>query len=174
MIEQACEPNVVCNTDQLSFKAYFSGWLAATTVLAPFTKAIIAPVLQKSAAGAGLACPAGGGLCGFRWTTGSNDGNTGIGQQMSALSAIQSSMIVVPVSKVAGAAAPPIIAAPVTNSTGGTSVGDSSAGISTAPKDGTMEEKLVITMQDRVAAGFVSAAAVLSVIGGVCFMVIGA
>ncbi|TVY14369.1 Mannan endo-1,6-alpha-mannosidase DCW1, partial [Lachnellula arida] len=37
MTEQACEQLSTCDTDQLSFKAYLSSWLAATSLLAPFT-----------------------------------------------------------------------------------------------------------------------------------------
>ena len=49
MYEAACEPVGNCNTDQLSFKAYLSRWMAATAKVAPFTHDTILPLLQTSA-----------------------------------------------------------------------------------------------------------------------------
>jgi len=84
---------------------------------------------------------------------------------MSALSAIQASMITVPGVKAS---------VPVTNSTGGTSQGDPSAGISTGESNmGTMADSRVVTMRDKVGAGFLTAGALMSVIGGIFFMVLG-
>lgn len=162
MEEQACENVNTCDTDQLSFKSYFSQWLASTSILAPFSAATITPMLAASAKAAGLQC--GSGTCGFKWTAGAAyDGSTGVGQQMSALSAIQSSLV-----QVKGEA----VVAPVTNTTGGTSQGDASAGIS-KPVSGMTEEDTVITTGDRVASGFLTLAVVGGVIGGSTFMVMG-
>src|SRR5271170_226589 len=93
MMESACENVGTCDVDQLSFKAYLSRWMAATTVRAPFTYNLLIPYLQASAMGAASACSgpavvAGGTsdtTCGMKWTTGTYDGLTGVGQQMSAL-----------------------------------------------------------------------------------------
>ncbi|KAE8453406.1 hypothetical protein EG329_010267 [Mollisiaceae sp. DMI_Dod_QoI] len=162
MEEQACENVNTCDTDQLSFKSYFSQWLASTSILAPFSAATITPMLAASAKAAGLQC--GSGTCGFKWTAGAAyDGSTGVGQQMSALSAIQSSLV-----QVKGEA----VVAPVTNTTGGTSQGDASAGIS-KPVSGMTEADTVITTGDRVASGFLTLAVVGGVIGGSTFMVMG-
>lgn len=163
MAEQACEGVGTCDTDQLSFKAYFSAWLAQTTVLAPFTYPTIAPLLAASAKAAGTACTGGnqGTTCGFKWTTGSYDGTTGVGQQMSALGAINSALVQIP-SEAA--------VIPVTNSTGGTSIGNAAAGI-TAPGQGlAMDTSAPVDMKDKVAAGFLTFAVVSSVIGGSVFM----
>jgi mannan endo-1,6-alpha-mannosidase len=160
MQEQACENVGTCNTDQLSFKAYFSQWLAATTALAPFTANTIFPLISATSVAAAQTCTGGasGKLCGFKYTTGANDGSLGIGQQMSALGSISAAMVVVPGVKTV---------APVTNSTGGTSVGDASAGIPDSIPDPTLTPA---TMKDKVAAGFLTFAVMSGVVGGGFFM----
>lgn len=172
MTEQACESFNTCNNDQVSFKAYFSSWLAATSLLAPFTLPTVSGYLAPSAKAAAAQCDAGtsGSQCGFKWTVGaSNDGNFGIGQSMSALGVIQSSVVAVPVK--AGAA--PDVVAPVTNSTGGTSIGDPEAGITKPDSDGAMlMDTAPITLKDKVAASFVTVAVLGSVIGGSLIMVL--
>lgn len=167
MEEQACEQGNTCNTDQLSFKAYFTAWLASTSILAPFTSTTIAPLLASTAKAAGLQCSGPNNVCGFKWTNGATyDGTTGVGQQMSALGAIQSSMVQIPGIKVV---------APVTNSTGGTSVGDSGAGTTTPGMAGAMKETMIkVTTGDKVAASFLTVAVVGGVIGGSAFVIMGA
>ena len=170
MIEQACESSANCDTDQLSFKAYFTAWLAQTMVLAPFTSGTITPLLEKTATAAASQCDGGasGTTCGFKWTTGStNDGTTGVGQQMSALGAIQSALITIPSEKTSQAVVP------VTNSTGGTSVGNPSAGTSTSNSASDTTTSKAVTIGDRVAAGFMTVAVLGGVIGGSTFMVMG-
>lgn len=163
MEEQACETVGTCDTDQLSFKAYFSAWLAQTTVLAPFTFSTIAPLLASSAKAAGAACSGGsqGTTCGFKWTQNTYDGTTGVGQQMSALGAINSALIQVPQAKAV---------VPVTNSTGGTSIGNAAAGVSAPGMGLAMDQSAPVQTKDRVAAGFLTFAVVSSVVGGSVFM----
>jgi len=164
MEEQACEQANTCDTDQLSFKAYFSAWLASTTVLAPFTVPTIFPLLGSSAKAAAAQCSGGntGTTCGFKWTTSTYDGTTGVGQQMSALGIIQGALVQVQGEKAV---------VPVTNSTGGTSVGDPSAGI-TASGAGmaAVDTSAPITTGDKVAASFLTVAVLGGVIGGSVFM----
>lgn len=163
MFEQACEDvNTVgtCDTDQQSFKAYLSRWMAATTKIAPFTYDTVMPLLKTSAAAAAQQCTGGTGgtTCGEHWTE-AYDGTTGLGQQMSALSVIQAMLI---------DQAPELY----TNTTGGTSVGDSSAGT----KSGSSASGTVITPAttgDKAGAGFVTALTIAGVLGGVGFMVMG-
>lgn len=204
MQEQACEQPKTCNTDQLSFKAYFSSWLAGTSILAPFTLPTIAPLLASSATAAGLQCNGGtGNQCGFQWTKKSaNDGNFGIGQSMSALSVIQSAMVSVPRkatttpgqnptqpgspsepgqsgTPVTDPANPgeagqdvPASFVPVTNSTGGTSVGNPNAGASMmGAQAATMGKPIAATTKDTVAASFLTVAVLGGVIGGSFIMV---
>ncbi|KAI5925737.1 glycosyl hydrolase family 76-domain-containing protein [Camillea tinctor] len=119
MIEVACEGVNLCDVDQQSFKAYLSRWMAATTKWAPWTFDRIKALLQSSAVAAANQCTGGdnGRMCGLKWANNSGqwDGTTGVGQQMAAMEVVLANMI-------------QQAKAPVTNSTGGTSVGDPSAG----------------------------------------------
>ena len=150
MYESACEPNGKCDTDQLSFKAYLARWMAATTKVAPFTSDFIMPKIRGSAQAAAAQCTGApdGNTCGTKWTeNGQWDGTFGVGQQMSALEVIQSTLI----TNTSG---------PVTNSTGGTSKGDPAAGsISTSPL-GLPTSK--ITKADQFGAAVLTA---LSIVG---------
>lgn len=95
MYEAACEPYGSCNTDQQSFKAYLARWLAKTSVLAPFTASTIQPLLQATALGAAASCSGGtdGVTCGTKWYDATWDGTWGVGQQLSALEAVQALLI---------------------------------------------------------------------------------
>lgn len=171
MYEQACENLGTCDTDQVSFKAYFSTWLAQTSVLAPFTYSQISPLLTATAKNVAATCTGGtsGTQCGFKWTTGAFDGNTGLGQEMSSLGAIHSALMAVE-----------SIPAPVTNHTGGTSKGDNSAGTGSSSGGGgssgsgdSMEATTPATMGDKVGAGILTFVLVSSVLGGGAFMIVG-
>jgi mannan endo-1,6-alpha-mannosidase len=169
MQEEACETINNCDTDQLSFKAYFSAWLASTTTLAPFTQPTISPWLSATARAVASICTAGGSgagaPCGFKWTDApKTDGSLGVGQQMSALGAIQSAMVQIPGQK---------IVAPVTTSTGGTSKGDASAGQNSAnATEAALLDQAPVATRDRVAAGILTFALGISVVGGSAFMVL--
>ncbi|KAI0880701.1 glycoside hydrolase family 76 protein [Annulohypoxylon maeteangense] len=141
LYEPSCEAGV-CSTDMLSFKGYVHRWLAVSTQVAPFTKDRITKLLRSSAEMAVKQCTGGanGRQCGFHWTTGVYDGKTGAGQQMNVLGALSS--LLVNDAKV-----------PVTNSTGGTSIGDPNAG-SNSP---SLPEAAPITVGDRAGAGIVTA-----------------
>lgn len=167
-VEQPCEPFNQCNIDQQSFKGYLMRWMAGTAQMAPFLFDTLMPLVRSSAAAAALQCsgsPAAnqfrgdpGTACGFRWTEQARfDGLAGVGEQMSALSAIQYTLV-----KKAEVAK-----APVTASSGGTSLGDVSAGASTASK---IPMPPPITTAERVAAGFVTSAILLGVLGGSFFV----
>jgi mannan endo-1,6-alpha-mannosidase len=95
MYEAACEPYEICNTDQQSFKAYMSRWLAKTSVLVPFTAVNIQPMLEASALAAAASCSGGanGATCGTKWYTGAWDGTSGASQQLSALEIVQALLI---------------------------------------------------------------------------------
>ena len=118
MTEVACEPVDRCNLDQQSFKAYLARWMAATTQLAPWTHDRIRPLLAASAISATSSCKGGSNsrMCGLRWNeTGKWDGSQGVGQQMAAMELVLANMV-------------GVAEAPVTNKTGGISVGDPGAG----------------------------------------------
>jgi mannan endo-1,6-alpha-mannosidase len=165
MYEIACEDvNTAgtCDTDQLSFKAYFSRWLAATTKVAPFTHDTIMAWLKPSAEGAAAQCDGGsdGVTCGAHWTANSTwDGTYGVGQQMSALSVIQANLI---------DEAPEL----VTNTTGGTSEGNAAAGT----KGSSTDSSTVITPAtgaDKAGAGILTALVLCGLIGGCAFIIAG-
>lgn len=154
---EPCEASKNCNVDQRSFKAYLARWMAATAVVAPFTYSTIKPMLLSTASAAAAQCIGGtnGRMCGGRWTEGAVwDGQSGIGEQMAALSVIQGCLI-------------DYVKAPVTNSTGGTSQGDAGAG-SGAPAAAVVLD--VITKGDQIGAGALTAFIVVGVIGGCGFV----
>ncbi|KAM3084111.1 hypothetical protein ACMFMG_001783 [Clarireedia jacksonii] len=158
---EACESGGTCNTDQRSFKAYFTRWLAATTKLAPFTSTQIMNLLSTTATAAAKTCTAGnrGNHCGLKWTTGSNDGSTGVGEQMAALEVVQSMLIPQTrdwVSAVKGT---------------GTSVGDAEAGAdSRFNTDGSENDP--VTGGDKAGAAVLTMLIIAGVIGGSAFMVV--
>ncbi|KAF3904282.1 hypothetical protein AA313_de0208410 [Arthrobotrys entomopaga] len=121
MYEAICEPYPRgCNTDQKSFKAYFSRWLALTTQMAPYTAETIMPKLQVSAKAALETCVGGsdGVTCGLKWYKGdwgAWDGSYGVGEQMAVMEVTQSLLI---------PGKPP----PFTEIKGGNSTGDPSGG----------------------------------------------
>ncbi|KAF1944792.1 mannan endo-1,6-alpha-mannosidase-like protein DCW1 precursor, partial [Clathrospora elynae] len=99
MYEWACETGASgrhCNLDQQSFKAYLSRFMAKTAIMAPFTKDKITKVLTASAVGAAKSCSGGadGMTCGTKWYTGSWDGTSGVGQQLSALEVTQALLMI--------------------------------------------------------------------------------
>ena len=110
-----------------SFKGYLHRWMASTAQLAPFVHDQIMDALRNSTAAAVNSCTDGvdngngvtTATCGFRWTTGGFDGDVGVGQQMNVLGALTSLLADLQRGELGG---------PVTNSTGGTSVGNPDAG----------------------------------------------
>lgn len=180
MVEQACEDAGLCDTDQLSFKGYLARWMAGTTQVAPHTFDTVMPLLRSTAAAAARACsgsPASGfaGLagtaCGFGWTAGGFDGRPGVGQQMSALSTIMYTLVRRPSGDGdgggGGGGGGGESTAPVTADTGGTSRGDPDAG--TSAKGAPVLAP--VTTKEKVAAGFLTSAIALGVIGGGVFVV---
>ncbi|KAG9234646.1 putative mannan endo-1,6-alpha-mannosidase DFG5 [Amylocarpus encephaloides] len=159
VMKELCEGGQ-CNVDQRSFKAYLSRWLAATTRLAPFTAATITPLIAKSSAAALKTCTAGGGntQCGLKWTTGSNDGSFGVGEQMAVLEITQSNLV---------AQTPDWVSAVKGT---GNSTGNVDAGSNSATADSIINKP--ITTKDRVGAAFFTALVLIGVVGGSATMMI--
>lgn len=162
--ERACETVGRCDIDQQSFKGYLLRWMARTTQMAPFTFDTVSSLIRSSAVAAAQSCTGSpaqgfsgrpGTACGTRWDVGSFDGAVGVGQQMNALSAVMYTLV--------GRG----VAAPVTATTGGTSKGDVNAGTQTTSP---ITQLAPITLGDRVAAGFLTTAIVLSIVGGSLFV----
>jgi mannan endo-1,6-alpha-mannosidase len=154
MNEVACEANGKCDVDQRSFKAHLSRWLAATAKVAPFTRSIVYSLLSSSATAAAKTCTAGndGNQCGLRWTLEANDGSLGVGEQMSALEVFQGLLV----DNVAG---------PVTNKTGGTSVGNSAAGTGAGTGESATQFD-IISSGDRAGAGILTTVVLLTLFAG--------
>ncbi|KAF7920529.1 uncharacterized protein EAE97_011422 [Botrytis byssoidea] len=152
--EIACEAKLSCTTDMFSFKAFLTRWLAGTTKMAPYTYDLIMPYLKASAVAAAKQCsgpsPFDGRTCGLSWSKGTDwDGTSGVGQQMAAMSAIFVNLV-------------QHTLAPVTNSTGGTSVGNSAAGSgSTTSLDAVKPP----STGDRVGAGMVTTVVLVGMTG---------
>ena len=137
-----------------SFKAYLTRWLAATTQVAPFTYGPIMTRLAASAQAAALQCNGGdnGRMCGLSWSKGAAwDGTQGVGQQMAAMSAIFTNLL--PLQPIGD---------PLTNMTGGTSVGNPNAGAQSVADPAAIKPA---TAADRAGAGIVTTLILLSATG---------
>lgn len=167
MVEVACEPYGTCDTDQLSFKAYLSRWLAVTAQLVPSLADTIMPYIEASATGAAGQCHTGtgvnGAVCGMEWNSTTWDNTYGVGQQMSALAVIGAQMLSIN----------PSLATPYTADTGGTSKSDPSAGTGTS-SSGSLGQSAVytrtITTADKAGAGITTAIVLCFLIGGPIWM----
>ncbi|GAM82862.1 hypothetical protein ANO11243_008480 [Dothideomycetidae sp. 11243] len=159
MYEVACEPGNNCDTDQLSFKAYLARWMAASLKVAPYLESSMMPYLKTSAQAAAAQCNGGsdGITCGTKWTASTWDGTYGVGQQMSALEVIQSLLI-------------DSVPGPLTNKTGGTSVGDPAAGTGGDSSNPAAPTK-PITTADRAGAGIVTFLVLVGLLGGAWWMI---
>ncbi|KAK5115142.1 hypothetical protein LTR62_001839 [Meristemomyces frigidus] len=161
-VEVTCQPLGNCDVDATFFRGFVLRWLSLTAQLVPTTAATIWPYLQASALGAAGQCDGGtdGVTCGMEWNTTKWDGTYGIGQQLSALSVVQTNLIQTM-----------NLGAPYTSNSGGTSKGDPSAG-STAenPSEGEIYTRR-ITSRDRAGAGILTFLAVALTLGGAYFLV---
>ncbi|KAH0286851.1 mannan endo-1,6-alpha-mannosidase [Aureobasidium namibiae CBS 147.97] len=166
MVETTCEPLGNCNTDQRSFKAHLSQWMAITAQLVPKYHDRIFDLLAPSAKGAAGQCDGGTDsvTCGRRWNSTVWDGTYGVGEQMSALGVIQTNMMNVISLK-----------PPYTSDSGGTSKSDPNAGTGTSgtsSSNGQAIHLTPITLGDRAGAGAITAAVVLFLMGGTAWLLI--
>lgn len=163
MAEVACESVHLCDLDQQSFKAYLARWMAATTKWAPWTYDYAKPLLDASAIAAAQQCMGGdnGRMCGLQWATNSGkwDGTTGIGQQMAAMEVVLATMI-------------HNASAPMTGSTGGTSIGNPDAGTTAGSADGLSlpESMRPITKADVAGACIMTIMAMVFLAAGIWFV----
>lgn len=153
----ACESRLSCSTDMYSFKSYLTRWLAQTTQLAPFTRDTIMPVLKTSAVAAAKQCSGGtnGRTCGLSWSKGTDwDGTHGVGQQMAAMSVVFTNLLQFNNGVDIGP--------PLTNSSGGTSVGNPNAGSQSVSDP---EAITPATTADKAGAGILTTIVLVSVSG---------
>ncbi|OBA20789.1 defective cell wall [Metschnikowia bicuspidata var. bicuspidata NRRL YB-4993] len=163
MYEAACQlptsDAFSCNTDQRSFKAYFSRFLGLTSVLVPQTYDTIRAYIQDSAnAAAWSACTGGsdGHTCGLSWTNSTWDGVYGLGEQMCALEVIQNLRVA-------------DLPGPLTADTGGTSIGNPAAGYSQTE---TAASPLDLSAKDTAGASIITAVVGVAIIGTAVWLVI--
>ena len=140
--------------------------MAVAAQLVPAVADDIWPYIAASGSGAAGQCSGGndGKTCGMRWNSTIWDGTYGVGQQMSALSAIGANMI----------KADSSLAKPYTTKTGGTSKGDPSAGSGgsqTSSLPNVYTDK--IATSDKAGAGIVTALVLALIMGGSFWMVTG-
>lgn len=140
--EISCEPNNGCKVDMFTYKGFVHRWYAVIAQLIPDMKDKISDTLKKSAAAGISQCTGGdnGRQCGIHWGSGKYDGKTGAGQEMSALAAVQSLLML--------EGKPP-----VTSSSGGTSKGDPNAGNG---GDDILKKLKPVTAGDKVGASIVT------------------
>lgn len=158
MIEVACERNGLCDHDQRSFKAYLARWMGFTMLTAPWTRETIMPRMRASAVAAAKQCGPGKNGCGMRWWRGVNDGEVGVGEQMSALEMMQNLLI----DQVSG---------PVGLETGGLSENDPTAGSDAGTT--LVIEHDPITTGDRAGAGILTALVLAFLFGGGWWLITG-
>lgn len=166
MYERACEDAGTCNNDQKSFKSVFSRFLSQTAALVPDVYDDIRPLIVASAQAAAKACTGPGNACGVKWTTGQYDGETGLGQQISAMEVITS--LLATQNKSTNSSSGGGGSTPLTNSTGGSSVGNNAAGAGTTKE--MSQNDLKITLKDKIGAGITTAVVLGVVIGGGIWM----
>lgn len=163
MIEVACERLGNCDSDNFCFKGFLLRWLAVATQLVPSTAATIQPYLVANGQGAAGQCDGGtdGMTCGFEWNTTVWDGLYGVGEQMSALSAVGANMIALK-----------DLYAPLTANTGGNSTSDPSAGTGNpnARPDLPSIATRPITTSDKAGAAIVTILVVCFFVGGAAWM----
>ncbi|KAH3675453.1 hypothetical protein WICMUC_002742 [Wickerhamomyces mucosus] len=158
MYEAACQPSQNCNNDQRTFKAYFSRFLGLTAQLVPDVYDEIYSLIYASAGAASNSCSGGydGHTCGLDWSHSGWDQWYGLGEQMSALEAMQNVRI-------------RDRPAPYTNSTGGTSQGDGAAGTYVSPSN---LSPLVIDGGDRAGAAIITCIIGFTIIGSATWILI--
>jgi mannan endo-1,6-alpha-mannosidase len=160
MSEVLCEPNEVCNNNEILFKGLVASWLAFTALLVPSTYDRILPKLQGSAVAAGATCTGNGNnSCGVRWYTSKWDGWTGMEEQISVTDVLSVNLIT---TKHKG---------PVTSTTGGNSTSDPTAGSGDKSAQTTTTRK--ITTGDKAGASILTIGFAVGWVGLMAFIVIG-
>ncbi|KAK4963034.1 hydrolase 76 protein [Elasticomyces elasticus] len=90
MYEQICERQAMCSVDNTSFKGSLANWMGKAAVLVPSVAPKINALLRPSAQGAAASCSGNNSTCGTKWYIGGFDGQTGFGQELSALDTVLS------------------------------------------------------------------------------------
>lgn len=158
--EILCEPQELCNFNEILFKGYFQSWIALVALLIPEESAQIMPKLQGSAESLAATCVGmGNDTCGVRWWGGKWDGWNGMETEISAANGF-SSVLLLEKGQV-----------PLTTFTGGNSTSDPSAG--TGSVFGQIEHMSPITTGDKAGAGVLTAVFVAGWVALMVWMLLG-
>ncbi|GME72688.1 unnamed protein product [Ambrosiozyma monospora] len=143
LYEQQCQEAGKCSNDQRSFKSIFSRCMAATAKLVPKHTDYFMKIIDASAEGAAKSCSGGsdGVTCGINWSYGGWDGWYGLGEQMTALEIIQSTLLM-------------DREAAYSNETGGSSEGNAEAGLDT--KDYSNKNEFEVSQKDKTGAAILT------------------
>lgn len=143
MYEAACQPTLKCNNDQRCFKGIYSRFLGLTCLMAPTLNEEIQNHLELTTPGVLQSCTGGsdGHTCGMAWSYSGWDGYYGMGEQMSALEALQNRLIWTK-------------QGPLTSDTGASSSGNGSAGLDSATD--LVQNTLSIQTKDKAGAAILT------------------
>lgn len=161
MSDYNCEIPNNCDGNSALFKGVTADWMAMMTTIMPDLKQQILPKLKASAVAAADQCSGGsnGDTCGSRWyQKGKYDGTSGIGQEMSSLSVLASSLI-----------GEKEDAGPKSAKTGGKSKPNPNAGTGDRSSDPGAELS-DITTGDKAGAGILTVVFVVGWIGAMTWM----
>jgi len=185
--EVACETLYpqTCKVDQPAFKAMLIQWMAQATTIASWTAETIYPLLNATAIGAAGQCvgsygttsitnPSEGGAkgnwCGRSWFMNTFDGYSGLGEQMSAMSAFQSVLVYRSPNSTDSSLSPILV--PATAADGGNSTSDPNAG--NTPTNPTIFAQVYtqpVTRGDTAGAWVLTALAMIIIGVGTVWMV---
>lgn len=151
--ESACQPSGKCNNDQRCFKGIFLQLLGQAARLVPALESDIMTAINATAAAAAGSCSGGydGHTCGLNWLDSSYDNMYGLGEQISALSAMSVTQVL---SK----------NKPYTANNGGSSNGSVDAGVNTGSSS-LLSDDTPISGKDKAGAGVITAVLMLFLIG---------
>lgn len=159
LVEITCEAIEKCDRNQITFKAYFSTWLAWLTLIVPGTHDMIMPKLQTSAVAATKTCVKDGSLCGIQWYKQASDGTDGLEQQLAVLGVLTANMV------------PLKNEAPLSLDNGGTSKSNPSAGTNSTNTNTLITKP--ITTGDRAGAGILTVIFVTGWVVAITWMIRG-
>lgn len=159
MYEAACQPSLQCNNDQRCFKGIYSRFLGLTCLMAPTLNDEIQSYLEDTTPYILQSCVGGsdGHTCGLNWGESGWDGYYGLGEQMSALEALQNRLVWTK-------------HGPLTADTGATSSGNGSAGSGTTTDP--IHNYLDIQTKDRAGAAIITTILVILFLVSAWWMIV--
>ena len=168
---------LTCTNDQRCFRAVFTQLIGNTMHMLPGAKNLMWSKMSTTAQAASFSCDGGydGHTCGLNWTHSGYDGNSGLGEQISALGAFNA--ILAPAkSRIYRASDLPDVYKP-SNSSGGDGQVESSQGAVYGFGDAGSSNKTVTAHKldigggDKAGAGVLTAVVVLFLIGSSAWLV---